>query len=612
MIRKNLFTVLMPLLCCIVYAQQKPVHKLDELIIADAQLKKFSETQSLQVLNDSVLRKSQPLLTQLLAYNTSIYFKEYGLGMISSPSFRGTTSSQTAVVWNGININSQLSGQTDFNTLNASDFSSIQVRAGGGSVIYGSSAIGGSIHLNNDFFFKDTFQNRLRLEYGSFSTSLANYSLKAASEKIYCGFTITRFDSENDYEIPDSERKNLNGAFYNTSSNLTFGYKINAVNTLKFYSYLFEGERHLSLIYPTETPTKYNNLNLRNLLEWNVVSGKFNSKVKLALLNEKYKYYPNIKNEQFTYGQVETAMIKYDLLYDLATDMKLNVVADFTQNKGKGSDIESKSRQISSFNAMFSHKVKRFLYEIAVRQEITTNYSSPFLYSGGMKYRFSDFYTSRLNASKNFRIPSFDDLYWMNGGNPNLQPETSKQLEWGNDFTLKKMSFELVGFYNDISNMIRWLPAGQLWTPVNIDKVKSYGIEAKLNGKLKIGEHLFSCFGTYAYTVSENKEIQKQLIYVPYHKATLSLGYHFRKLSAFGQHMFVDEVFTRSDNNPRYNLEAYWVSNFGLDYDFGKKNSYKIGLKMQNVQNVKYESVEGRFMPGRNFTVYAILNLNES
>jgi vitamin B12 transporter len=609
---KTLLTVWITLLCYVVYAQQNPIYHLDEVVVSDAQLKKFTETQSVQVLNDSVLKKNQPLLTQLLNYNTGIYFKEYGFGMTSSASFRGTTASQTAVIWNGININSQLSGQTDFNTLNASDYGSVMVRTGGGSVIYGSGAIGGSIHLNTDFSFKNTFRNSLRLDYGSFSTRLVNYSLKTGTNQLFFGVSITRTDSENDYKIIATDQRNLNGAFYNTSANITFGYKINSKNVIKFYSNLFEGERHFSLIYSTEIPTKYININTRNLLEWHNVSGKFDSKLRLALLNEKYRYFANINTDNFSYGKVETFVAKYDLEYHLSDNIKLNSVADFTQNKGNGTDIKNKTRHISSLNLMFNHKIGQFLYEVALRQEVTTNYKSPFLYSVGLKYKFLDWYTSRLNASKNFRIPSFDDLYWINSGNPNLQPETSHQLEWGNEFLFKNWSVELVGFFNDITNMIRWVPAGPVWTPINIDEVQSYGAEAKLNGSKKIKNHQFFITGTYGYTVSENNETKKQLMYVPYHKATLSLAYNYKKLSAYYQNMFVGEVFTRSDNNPLYNLKEYNVSNFGTDYDFGKKNNYKIGLKIQNAWNEKYENVEGRFMPGRNFNIYAILNLNKS
>src|SRR5690606_6026580 len=109
----------------ILFAQEEPELLEEVLIIADTPLTNFSETQSVIHLSDSVLRKNQASLTSLLNYNSVIYFKENGLGMVSSPSFRGTTASQTAVVWNGININSLSNGQTDFNTINIRGFDHI-------------------------------------------------------------------------------------------------------------------------------------------------------------------------------------------------------------------------------------------------------------------------------------------------------------------------------------------------------------------------------------------------------------------------------------------------------------------------------------------------------
>jgi iron complex outermembrane receptor protein len=57
-------------------------------------------------------QKNTGLLTNSLNYNTVLYLKEYVLDVVYS-CFRGTTSSQTAVIWNGININSQMNGSTD-------------------------------------------------------------------------------------------------------------------------------------------------------------------------------------------------------------------------------------------------------------------------------------------------------------------------------------------------------------------------------------------------------------------------------------------------------------------------------------------------------------------
>ena len=62
---------------------------------------------------------------------------------------------------------------------NTKDFDNITVRAGGGSAIYGSSAMGGSIHLNNELIFKNQFQNELFLSYGSFNTFGGNYKVNA-------------------------------------------------------------------------------------------------------------------------------------------------------------------------------------------------------------------------------------------------------------------------------------------------------------------------------------------------------------------------------------------------------------------------------------------------
>ena len=156
--------------------------------------------------------------------------------------------------------------------------------------------------------------------------------------------------------------------------------------------------------------------------------------------------------------------------------------------------------------------------------------------------------------------------------------------------------------------MIVWLPNGNFWSPQNINKVNTYGGEAILGYKKNFGIHHFALNATYAYTISENDETKKQLIYVPFHKANGTLSYSVKKISADYQYLFNGEVFTRADNQSRYNIDAYFVNNLMLAYDFGKSKSYKIGFQIRNIWNEKYESVESRYLPGRNYNIY--LNLN--
>ncbi|RYD83931.1 MAG: TonB-dependent receptor, partial [Sphingobacteriales bacterium] len=244
---KAFYLLLLLLLCQNLFAQTDSIVQIQEVLITDTQLRDFSNSQSVQTLNDSVIGRNTASLTSLLQYNTVIYFKENGLGMVSSPSFRGTTAQQTAVIWNGININSQLNGQTDFNTLNTRDFKTITARAGGGSVIYGSSAIGGSIHLNSDLSFDKKFDNELRTDYGSYNTLGLNYNLLASGETFSSNVNISHNSSDNDYEFPGYNNvRNDNGQYKNTSVNAAFAYKLNAKNILRLYSYMFDGNRHFS------------------------------------------------------------------------------------------------------------------------------------------------------------------------------------------------------------------------------------------------------------------------------------------------------------------------------------------------------------------------------
>ena len=609
---KQVLSVFLLLNICVASWGQTPldsIQNLNEIVLkTDRYLETFSTTQLTHVLKDSVLVRSASSLTQLLNNNASIYFKENGYGMVSSPSFRGTTAQQTAVIWNGININSQFNGQTDFNTVNIRNFDNITVRSGGGSVLYGSGAIGGSVHLNNDLKFNAGLENNIYTNFGSFNTWDLAYNGSVSSEKLSVSIGVNRTSSSNDFEYVDSNEKNLNGQFYNASLSANFGYKINRKNVIKLYSYLFDSERHFSLMFPTETPTKYQDFNSRNLLEWQGFYGDFISTLKLAYVTEKYKYFSNINNSHFTYGEAKSVIGKYQLDYKVFENAKLQGVLDITHTNGEGSDITKSDRTISGFSLLYKQTFKKLLFEGSLRKEITNNYESPLLYSFGLQYKITPFYAINGHVSKNFRIPTYNDLYWFGSGNLDLNPETSSQFEIGNELTFNKFSFSVVGFYNDIKNMIRWLPAGSVWKPVNTDHVLSYGVEANLQLEHQFQEHKISLAGSYAYTVSENKDTKKQLIYVPYHKGTATLDYKYKRLSTYYQALYVGEVFTLSDNHPNYVLDAYFLSNVGIEYALGTQQQYTFGAKINNIFNKNYQSVADRYMPGINYNLYINLN----
>ncbi|MBA4153245.1 TonB-dependent siderophore receptor [Flavobacterium sp.] len=606
---KNLYCWLAFLLYSFSWGQNDSIIRLNEVIVSDSQLKNFSKSQTVTILNDSILNKNQGSLTSLLSTNSTIYFKENGAGMVSSASFRGTTAQQTAVIWNGININSQLNGQTDFNTINPTDFTNISIRTGGGSVIYGSGAIGGSIHLNSELKFNTATSHLFRLNYGSFETYGGNYQLEIGTEKWAVQASISSNSSENDYEYIVYDKKNENGEFANQSYNFSIGHKINDANFIKFYSYLFNGERHFSGTITVNSDDKYVDFNTRNMLEWILFKNKYSSKVKAAYITEEYKYYENRNSDSYTFGQVNSLFLKHDFLYSISESITINTLLDVTQSDAKGSDLLTETRTIGTGSILWKHKLSSKLdYELGIRQEVTDTYESPLLFSAGTSFALTDFYTIKANLSKNFRIPTFNDLYWQGSGNPELNPEHSLQGEIGNEFNYKSSKFVLTGFLIQLKDMIRWIPnSGGLWQPENTQNVTNYGLEAQFETKKSIDKHLFSFSTSYGYTVSENNETEKQLTYVPNHKANANLAYNYKSFTTYYQWMYTGEVFTSSDNF--YKLDDFTLSNIGIDYNFGKKKTCLLGFQVLNLTNENYQNVLSRPMPGRNFKLYLTLNL---
>ena len=612
---KKLFAFYLLLLCQIMSAQNDSITNLKAVVVSDSNLKKYSTSQSVLKLNDSVINKNEALLTDLLNFNSTIYFKEYGRGMLSTVAFRGTTSSQTAVIWNGININSQMNGSTDFNTISGSDYNSVSVKAGGGSVIYGSGAVGGTVHLNNDLAFYNRFQNNLKLDYGSFNTIGINYKTNISNEKWSAQIGFSKNSSTNDYKYLNQytwkgeQRWNQNGQYDVLTMSANLGYKFDTKNSLKLYSQTSNTDRNTSLITETETKSKYVNGFNRNLLEYDGDFGKFKTNFKTAYIFENYQYYADNSTNQYTFGKTESFITKADLGYTLFKSTQINGILDYNRTKGFGSGFGDNTREISSVALLIKQDFsKDWKNEFGIRKEFTDNYKSPVLFSLGSSYQFGKLYNLKLNLSRNFRIPTFNDLYWEQGGNPDLKPESSYQAEIGNVFTYKNISLTQTFYYIKITDLLRWVPGSNgIWTPQNTDKVNTYGTETLLSWKQQYGKNYFGANATYAYTVSKDIATDKQLFFVPFNKVTAAVSYSRNNISAYYQFLYNGFVYTQADNDPNEIVDAYLVSNIGIDYDFKFLSSFKLGFQILNLWNENYESLENRPMPGRNFNMY--LNL---
>ncbi len=594
----------------ILSAQRDSVIVLNEVILSDSKLSQFAEGRKLTILKDSVLQVNKGMLTDNLKFTTPIYFRQNGYGMVSSASFRGTSAQQTAVVWNGININSQLTGQTDFNTVMAQNYDAIQIRSGGGSTQYGTGAVGGSIHLNDQLHFENEFENDLRIGYGSFETRNLHYKSKWGTGKTAYSIGLGHFGSENNFKYLGTNQRNENGAFTNQNLDFAFGQLLSDTHIIKFFHNTFLGNRDFSGTLTAPSNDTYRDLNTRSLLELTNFKKKYVQRVKMAYLSERFRYYANKESDAFSFGKSGSFLLNYDYLYRFKK-WKFNGIIEANNVKAEGSSILAERRNRVGAIVLISHAPsEKLVYELDLRQDWVNDFNSPVVFSTDFKYQASEKYALKFNASRNYRIPTFNDLYWDGPGatgNLDLTPETALQAEIGQTLQLKKGSFSLNGFYIATQDLIQWRPdISGTWSPNNIADVTQYGLEFETEFNKNFGAHQVQMKSIYAYTKAIDNQSNTQLIYVPLHKLTATIAYHYKKWSSFFQGLHNGNVYTTTDNSQ--DLSDYLVLNAGLTYKLPDKYGIQTQLQLvaNNVTNTNYQNVAFRPMPNRNVN----LNIN--
>ena len=589
---------------------QKSEYKIDTLYIFDNQINKIKKFQKITKISEHEILKNTTNLSDILRFQTPVYVKENGRGAVSSVAFRGTTAQQTAFVWNGININSAFLGQGDVNNMGYLTADALEIKPGGGSVIYGSGAIGGSIHLNNSLSFNRGLGVSWFSEAGSFGTFNNLLKTSYSNEKLSVKFSGNYSISENDFEVKEKNYVNRNGKYFNTNFNFSGAYKIAEHQQISWISEYFDGTQHYPIFFESQIPTKYETQNVRHLISWDWTKQKFQNSFKAAYTEENFQYFDHIDKPETSGGTGKNYILKNDFNYFLASKFNFNIIGEFQQNNGEGyqSGIGNVKRNTGSVAGLLRYFASpKFSLEGGIKKDFVEKLSSPVLFSFSGKWDAAKWYSLGWNVSKNFRYGSFNDLYWKPGGNPDLKPETSMQFELRNQFQWGDFKLSATPYYMDIQNMIRWLSTNSnYWAVFNTNKVKSYGLETQLEYFKNFDKNTISANIGYSYNKSEDQETGKQLMYVPLHKAFGNLDYQYDFAEIFVQGIFNGLTYTDSQSNKNEALQSYFIFNIGTNFTILK--NYQLGFKINNIFNKIYATTAYYFMPERNYNVHININ----
>lgn len=617
-----------------------------------------------QVGSEIMVQNAASSLADILAEHSVLHIKSLGQGAQATSSFRGTSSSHTQVLWNGINLNSATLGNFDFSLIPGFFVDELTLYTGAAQN-RGGSSIGGSVQLNNKWtpLPVDGYRIQVRGEWGSWATQTYGLALQYRKAKWSSHTRVYLQSSENNFRYEN--RVLTMNPFEETRKQAAFGqmgilqelyYPINATDVLSLCVWGQWDRRELpqpitSFNTLDETQASYH---LRTLVKYATERRSWKSIWSLAYLHDRLDYekktYNNFGNVS-AHNRAEAWVLSWDNAYRFHARVEGRWSFQVREDQVKSASYAGQYAQRSDFQLQGG-----FTWSITPRWTTDVSGMAEFMKSSRQKGQVAPNLSAVLRydwvpkllqlhygQSLNGRFPTLNDWYWEPGGNPDLKPERAWSQEWGlalnpyadpSERLNRKLKWktEIKVYAMEVKDWIMWVPsgAGYLWEPRNFARVRARGTEwaGHLFYSAAHSEHRLTAQYAYASSVDRTREqsgsYNRQLPYIPLNKWNLRyavdgdlLGWGVKKLAgvrwnlAYGVY-FTDARFTSADES--YATPAYCLHDALLGTQWKATNTsvpyeLKLQLKVSNLWDAYYESTQYYPMPQRTFSFSLTMNL---
>ena len=622
-------------------------NELNEVVISGTRPMKEIGVQKTTI--DSIALKENISLSMadILAFNSSIFVKNYGRATLSTVAFRGTSPSHTQVTWNGMKINNPMLGMTDFSTIPAYFIDRASLLHGTSSVNETGGGLGGLVKLSTN----PDAPKGINIQYiqgiGSFKTFDEFFHFTYASKKWTTSTRAVYMSSPNDYTYINHDKKvniydenhNIIGQYHPKERNRSGAYKDLHIlqevyyNSLKgdkigLNAWYVNSNRELPLLtteYGDERDfeNRQREQTFRGLLSWEhnrnlwklglkggyiytwlaydykreIAEDKWStmtrsrSRVHTIFGNAEWEYYPTNKwffNVNVTAHQQLVRSEDNNILYQLQDRAVIGY------DKGR---IEL----TGSVSAKWQ-PIDRLGMSIVVREDFYGTKWTPFIpafFIDGIITQNGKL-TVKASVSRNYRFPSLNDLYFLPGGNPDLKSEKGFNYDCGLSFKTGKsglysLDTDATWFDSYIDDWIIWLPTPKgFFSPRNVRRVHAYGVELKGNLGLRIAKNWWlDLNGSYSWTPSINqgdktsepdKSIGKQLPYIPKHSASVTGRVTWKSWSFLYKWCYYSERYTMTSNE--YSISGHLPEYFMSNISLEKNFVFKpIDLQLKLAVN---------------------------
>ena len=622
-------------------------------------------------LDSTVLKENIALsMADVLTFNSSIFVKSYGRATLSTVSFRGTSPSHTQVSWNGMRINNPMLGMTDFSMIPSYFIDDASLLHGTSSVNETGGGLGGSVKLSTQPANAEGFGMQYVQGIGSFKTSDEFLRLTYGDNHWQSSTRLVYSSSPNEFSYRNHDKKEniydedmtIIGQYYPKEKNRSGSFKdFHALqevyyNTRKgdrfgLNAWYINSNRELPMLttdYGNESDfeNRQREETFRGVLSWDHLreNWKVAAKGGYVYTQMKYDYKRDAGNGVLTpmtrsrskvntfYGQSEA---EYYIGKEWLFTANVSAHQHFVESRDKNIIRQdgnqaivgySKGRvELSGAGSAKWQPNDRIGMSVVLREEMYGESWTPlipaFFIDGIVSKRGN--IMLKASASRNFRFPTLNDLYFLPGGNPDLRRESGWTYDIGASFAIGKEDvYSLTGsvnwFDSHVKDWILWLPTTKgFFSPRNVKDVHAYGLEGKGGFNVILGKDCsLSLDGTLSWTPSINEgepmspadqSVGKQLPYVPEWSSSISGRLLWKRWSLLYKWCYYSKRHTMSSNDISLTgrLPEYYMSNVTIERGVSLKWA-ELSLKgaINNLFNEEYLSVLARPMPRINFEFF--------
>ncbi|MDX9929027.1 MAG: TonB-dependent receptor [Bacteroidales bacterium] len=568
-------------------------------------------------------------VSDILRKGTPLFIKSYGPGGISTVSMRGAGSMHTVVTWNGLNLNSPTLGQVDLLTVPSVAADEITIYNGGASVAVARGGLGGVVDIGTRPLWNSSPNHDITIAAGSYGRYSSSYIGRYGEGNWRFASRINFNQAANDFVYENSyltgeitPEKRTNASFRQRAFIQEAWYKtIKSVTGMKIW---FQESRR-DIPVPINVSVASHDESLDNDILRAVVNHDRYFPGNTVLLSS-----AGVQSERLAYIDRVTGLFsesKHEVisltgsLYSKPGErlsLKASLISESGFYHSSDYEINSVFRNISgaAFSADFhptgilglnANTAINFLDGRLIPPDFSAGIEiTP---QGGSDIVF------RANIAGKSRVPSLNDLYWMPGGNPDLEPERGFSAETSIDLSHRispstKIALNGSLYANIVHDMIIWLPANSgIWTPRNNGDILARGTESDLSIDWISGNNAIRLLLCHTITVSTDRNERFQLIYVPRQMASSDIRITSGRFMAGVSLNYTGRRYITSDNS-QY-LPSYFITDGRAGISLGlKQHQVDLTARFENIFNTAYQIMAYHPMPSGSLMISAAVRFN--